>query len=317
MRILVTGGAGFIGSALVRRLAGDGHEVRVLDDFSRGQPSRLDGLKVAVVHGDIRNRGPVARAVAGCEAVFHLAAVNGTASFYEQPRRVLDTAIVGTMNVLGACELYGVRDLLLMSSSEAHQAAQVPTPETVPLTVPDPLNPRYSYGGGKIAAEILAGACAAERVLDRLIIVRPHNCIGPDMGTGHVIPQFALRMNELTREHPAGVIPFPIQGSGQETRSFCYIADCIEQLALLLAKAPDGAHVYHAGTMDERTVAETAHAVADCYGRAIEVVPGPLQPGSPARRCPDTGKVEALGYKPSVPFAEAVGRTVAWYQAHG
>ena len=107
----------------------------------------------------------------------------------------------------------------------------VPTPETVPCSVPDPLNPRYSYGGGKIACEIMANAWARTGVLDRLIIARPHNIIGPDMGREHVIPEFCLRMNQLVREHPEGIIPFPIQGTGQETRSFCYVDDCVDQLA--------------------------------------------------------------------------------------
>ena len=320
MRYLVTGGAGFIGSALARRLHAVGHEVRVLDDFSRGQQRRLAGVPCEMARGDVRDPAVVSAAVQGCDRVAHLAYLQGTQVFYAEPRQVLDVALRGMLNVLAACEQWGVGDLLLVSSSEAYQVATaVPTPETVPCSVPDVLNPRYSYGGGKVACELMVSAWQRTGVLDRAIIVRAHNIYGPDMGREHVIPQFCLRMNGLVRDQPAGIIEFPIQGTGQETRSFCHIDDCVDQLMLLLDKAPAGVDVWHAGTMDERTISETAHAVAACYGREIKVVPGTLPKGSPPRRLPDTSKVQALGpgYLPSVTFAAGLARTVDWYRAHG
>ncbi len=152
---------------------------------------------------------------------------------------MLDVAVRGITNVLAACESQQVRDLLLgvLVGGVSKSSTVVPTPETVPLSVPDPLNPRYSYGGGKIISELMAVAWARTGVLDNLVIVRPHNIYGPDMGREHVIPEFAIRMNRLAIEHPDGVIPFPIQGTGQETRSFCFVDDCTEQLALLLERA--------------------------------------------------------------------------------
>ena len=152
MRYLVTGGAGFIGSALVRRLVADGHEVRVLDDFSRGQDRRLSGVACETVRGDVRDPAAVSAAVQGCDRVAHLAYLQGTQTFYAEPRQVLDVALRGMLNVLSACERWGVGDLLLVSSSEAYQVAPwAPTAEDVPCSVPDVLNPRYSYGGGKLA----------------------------------------------------------------------------------------------------------------------------------------------------------------------
>ena len=157
MRYLVTGGTGFIGSALVGRLLDDGHEVRVLDDMSRGVPTRLTGLGCEIVRGDVRHPHDVAEALHGCDSVAHLAYLQGTQTFYAEPRQVLDVAVRGITNVLAACESQHVGDLLLVSSSEAYQVPTVvPTPETVPLSVPDPLNPRYSYGGGKIISELMA-----------------------------------------------------------------------------------------------------------------------------------------------------------------
>src|SRR5262249_13029923 len=147
---------------------------------------------------------------------------NGTEFFYSRPDLVLDVAVRGMVNVLDACREHAIGDLVLASSSEVYQTPPaIPTDETVPLSIPDVLNPRYSYGGGKLACELLAinfGRVGFERVA----IVRPHNVYGPDMGREHVIPQFALRMASLCNE-TAGRLRFPIQGSGLETRAFVYI----------------------------------------------------------------------------------------------
>jgi nucleoside-diphosphate-sugar epimerase len=324
LKYLITGGAGFIGSALTWRLTGDGHEVVVLDDLSRGTSRRLAGIsedRLTVHYGDIRDAATVARAMDGCDAVIHMAYVQGTQTFYEKPSLVLDVALHGMFAVLEACRLTGCRDLLLLSSSEAYQVADpVPTPETVKCVIPDTLNSRYSYGGGKLACELMANAARIDGLLDRMVIARPHNIYGPDMGREHVIPEFALRMNTLTRQaylgvDDAGLIRFPIQGSGMETRSFCYVSDCVDQLTLLLKAGQDG--IYHVGTMEEKTIREVAHAVASVYGREIELVPGQLPQGSPTRRLPDTAKIEALGYSPKVPFSEGITQAVGWYRAHG
>lgn len=321
MKVLVTGGAGFVGSALVKRLAADGHEVRVVDDMSRGKPERLRGVACEVRAGDVRNPTFMTMAMSGCDAVAHLAYLQGTQTFYAEPRQVLDVAVRGMLTVLDACAATGVARMLLVSSSEAYQVAtQVPTPETVPLSVPDPTNPRYSYGGGKIACELMALAWQRTGVLDQLVIARPHNIYGPDMGWEHVIPEFCDRMNTLTLQagigaESKGVLPFPIQGTGQETRSFCYIDDCTDQLtALLQPETPSG--IYHVGTMDEHMIGDLAHEIAAHYGQVIKVEPGTLPKGSPPRRLPDTAKIEALGYRPRHPWGTGLAKTVSWYRAN-
>ena len=284
--------------------------------MSRGRPERLAGVRCEIAYGDVRDPGAVTRAMQGCDRVAHLAYLQGTQTFYANPRTVLDVALRGILNVLDACERTGCSDLLLVSSSEAYQvAAVVPTPETVPLVVPDPLNARYSYGGGKIASELAALAWEREGVLDRVVIARPHNIYGPDMGREHVIPEFCLRMNELTLPASAGAVPFPIQGSGQETRSFCYVSDCTDQLVMLADNAESG--IWNVGTMEEHTIADVAYRIAECYGRNIKVEPGTLPKGSPPRRLPDTGKIRALSDMTQLPFAVGLARTVKWYQGHG
>lgn len=319
-KYLVTGGAGFIGSALVKRLLGEGHQVAVLDNFSRGKHERLAGLPCDVFEGDVTSYRATVEASHGCDAIIHLAYLQGTQTFYVEPRQVLTTALSGMESVLRSCETNGIGELLLVSSSEAYQVASVvPTPETIPLTVPDPLNPRYSYGGGKIVCEIMANAWHRNGVLDRVIIARPHNIIGPDMGREHVIPEFALRMNRLHASYAANeIIPFAIQGTGQETRSFCYIDDCTGQLAALLDHAPvKGIEIYNVGVEDERSIAEVAKWVAACYERQIKVIPGKLPEGSPPRRLPDTRKIHAFYHEPEVHFTDSVKWTVRWYQDYG
>ncbi len=176
-RILVTGGSGFIGSALVKALVRDGHAVRVLDDNSRGAPRRLADVAkdVEFIGGDVRDAAAVAGAVRGVDEVHHLAFVNGTEFFYSQPDLVLDVGVKGMVNVIDACRAANVRNLVLASSSEVYQSPpQVPTDESAPLIVPDPTNPRYSYGGGKIISELMA-LNYGRKHFDRVLIFRPHN----------------------------------------------------------------------------------------------------------------------------------------------
>jgi nucleoside-diphosphate-sugar epimerase len=325
MRYLVTGGAGFIGSSLVYALLENGHDVTVFDRMSRGTMRRLQRAKtlpgsMIVIQDDIRDEEAVRAAARGCDSVVHLAYLQGTQTFYSDPAEVLEVAAAGMLNVLNACEHYDIRDFLLLSSSEAYQVASiVPTPEHIPLYVPDVLNPRFSYGGGKIFCELLLNAWVVKDKLDRGVIARPHNVYGPDMGKDHVIPEFCLRMSNLVQTFPEGVIEFPIQGTGQETRSFCYIDDCVRQLDALLKYAPDGASVWHVGTEDERTIHEVADEVAYWYDRSVKVIPGKLPEGSPPRRLPDTSKIRALhpACEPQVAFNDGVAETVSWYRNYG
>lgn len=313
-RILVTGGAGFIGSAVVRGLLARGAHVRVLDDQSRGSARRLADLPdVEFREGDIRDAPAVQAAVAGVDAVCHLAYVNGTEFFYQRPDVILEVAVKGMINVLDACVAHGVGELLLASSSEVYQRASVvPTPEAVQLVVPDLTNPRFSYGGGKIISELLAYHYGQSK-LSRVLIVRPHNVYGPDMGREHVIPQFADRVVRSGTPADSGSLPFPIQGTGQETRAFIHIDDFTDAFVRVLEQ---GRHreVYNIGTDEEVTVAEVAHLVAQALGRTIAIEPGPLQPGSTPRRSPDITKLRALGFVPRVPLAEGIRSTVTWYR---
>ena len=310
---LVTGGTGFLGAALSKALLAAGARVRVFDNDSRGSKDKFhnDAATLELMIGDIRDPEAVENAVRGVDGVCHLAYINGTEFFYTKPETILEVAVKGMMNVLDACVKHGVGELILFSSSEVYQTpSQVPTDEKVPLVVPDVSNPRYSYGGGKIISELLA-VNFGRKHFDRVVIVRPHNVYGPDMGWEHVIPQFTLRMRELPRGKTAPV-PFQIQGSGQETRSFIYIDDAVRG-TLRIMETGEHLAIYHLGTLDEITIEKLAHEVARYYGIQIQVVPGELRPGSPSRRCPDVSKLRQLGFEPRVSLREGLAITVRWY----
>jgi nucleoside-diphosphate-sugar epimerase len=312
-KLLVTGGTGFIGASVVRGLLAAGAQVRTLDDDSRGSRNRLgDALgRVDVRTGDVRDFAAVSAAVQGVDAVCHLAFVNGTEFFYSRPELVLDVGVKGITHVLDACRLHGVRRFILASSSEVYQTPSiVPTPENVPLVVPDPWNPRYSYGGGKIISELMA-INYGRTLFDELFIFRPHNVYGPAMGWEHVIPQLTARFVQLTAAQPAGRLQFPIQGSGDETRAFCFIDDFTAGFLAML-RGPSG--IYNIGTNVETPIRDLVQCIAGCFGREVAIQPGPLQPGSTLRRCPDITKLRALGFEPETPLALGVRKTVEWYR---
>tara|TARA_Y100000310_G_C20703195_1_gene832026 strand:+ start:549 stop:1535 length:987 start_codon:yes stop_codon:yes gene_type:complete len=313
-KYLVTGGTGFIGSALVKRLIKEGHFVRVMDNDIRGAKERLKDVydKIEFIEADVRDSEAVQKACSGMDSVIHLAYINGTEYFYKMPELVLEVGVKGMMNVIDGCIKENVKELILASSSEVYQSAEkIPTDETAPLVVPDPLNPRYSYGSGKIISELLA-INYGRKHFDRIVIFRPHNVYGPDMGWEHVIPQFVLRMKELHKKSSGQSVEFPIQGTGKETRAFCFIDDFIDGLMIVLKK---GEHmgIYHIGTMEEISIEKVAVEVAEYFGKEISIVSGEEAKGGTKRRCPDTRKLEKLDYKPKFAFKEGLKITAEWY----
>ena len=313
---LVTGGSGFLGSALVRRMIRDGYTVKVFDDNSRGSLARLEDVRGSFefIEGDIRNPEAVERAAQGVDAICHMAFINGTEFFYSRPELVLEVGVKGIMNVIDACRKHNIGELILASSSEVYQTPpQVPTPETVHLVVPDPLNPRYSYGAGKIISEVVA-LNYGRTLLDRVVIFRPHNVYGPDMGWEHVVPQFVVRMQEACRQ-PEDPIRFPIQGTGKQTRSFIYINDFTDGLMLTIEK---GEHlgIYHIGTVDEVSVEDLATLVGEYFERRVVVMPSEAPLGGTMRRCPDITKLTTLGFRSKYTLRDGVWPTAAWYAKH-
>lgn len=301
MSILVTGGQGFIGHHLVRALVDDGEHVCVMDNSWRGD-HKWNGVKY--FHRDVRSADAVKRsAMNGVTEIIHLAYINGTPNFYERPDEVLDVAVRGIVNVIEACRLRKIRRLTLVSSSEVCRAKLVDTEEAIPLVIPDPFNPRYSYSAGKVISEMLAIHNA--KLFDRLLIARPFNIYGPGMQSGHVIPDFMQKI-KLAKFNGH----FEILGSGFETRSFCYIDDFIRGFMLMRQK---GEHmgIYNIGTTEETTIKDLAEQIGMMHGTPINVKSGTqLREGDAPRRKPDISKLAALGYKPEISLNEGLRRTM-------
>jgi len=314
-KILVTGGTGFIGTSLVKRLVKLGYSVRVMDNNLRGKSDRLKDVadKIELVEGDIRDRDQVFKACEGIHTVFHLAYLNGTEFFYSKPDLVLDIGVKGMVNIIDGSIHHKVKDFILASTSETYQTPPtVPTDESVPLSVPDPLNPRYSYGGGKIICELMA-VNYGRKHFERTVIFRPHNVYGPDMGTEHVIPQFCMRMNDLVRKSSSETLDFPIQGTGAETRSFVFVEDFTDGLIVLLEKG-ENQNIYHIGTEEELSIRQLSEMIGQIYGKKLNVVPGALQKGGTVRRCPSIAKMRSLGYSPSTSLKEGLEKTAEFYK---
>jgi UDP-glucose 4-epimerase len=314
-RILVTGGTGFLGSAISNALADAGHHVAILDSGWRDgklDTRRLNGLsRFMVYEGEVRDLNALRVAAEGCDSIFHCAAVNGTRHFYEQPELVLDVAVRSIMNIRDIAHgavMSGRRapELVLFSSSEVYQTPRIiPTPEAVEFSIPDPFNPRYSYAIGKQLGEMVALHCSA---LERVIIIRPHNVYGPDMGNEHVIPELVARMQQTQSGEE-----FEIRGTA--TRSFIYVEDFTAGV-LKAWRSPGKREVYNVGTEDQQPISAVAGKIAKIMGRqGLRWKQGEAAEGGTRKRCPDVSKLRKLGWEPTVSLDEGLERTIGWYTA--
>ena len=305
--ILVTGGTGFIGSEITKYLVKKNYNVTVFDDNSRGKTNRLESVwkKIKFIKGDIRNRKQVYLATKNIHSIIHLAYINGTESFYSQPEEVLDVGIRGMQNIINGIKNSSVSELYLASSSEVYQKPSVfPTPESVPLVVPDVFNPRYSYGLGKIVQEFMA--IHSTPSLRKKVIFRPHNVYGPDMGTLHVVPELFLKIADT------GSNTVTLKGDGTQRRSMCEIQDFIHGFSLLLS-SEEVPQIVNIGTRFEMTILELASEIALQLGVKKNFLPGLTPSGETDRRLPDISKLEKLGYKPSVSIHEGIAKYCAWF----
>ena len=316
-RILVLGGAGFIGHHLAARLAGEGHALTLVDDFSRGQAdAALAALRArpsVVFHrADLTRMGALDALPRDWEQVYMLAAVVGVRNVERDPARVVRVNTLALLNVLEWLPGRG-ETLFFSSTSEAYAGGvsngtvPVPTPEDVPLSVPDPAAPRWAYAASKILGEVAVLHEARARNL-RAIVGRFHNIYGPRMGADHVIPELALRA--LRREDP-----FALYGAEQR-RAFCHVGDAVEAMIRLVGTEAAWGRVVNIGNDAEETrIGDLARLILDGAGFAPAIQHLPAPPGSVARRCPDLSRLRALtGYQPKVGLAAGVRETFDWYR---
>ena len=292
-KFLVTGGTGFIGSAITKYLVKNKHEVSVFDNNSRGKLKRLQDIKgkFSFIKGDIRNAHKVLSACKNKNAVIHLAYINGTETFYKKPVEILDIAIKGIISVVEACVKNKIKELYIASSSEVYQTPfKIPTKENEMLKIPDIYNPRYSYGGGKIVSE-LVGVHYGKKYFKKLVIFRPHNVYGPDMGNEHVIPQFINRMKKIKKNKKN----FSILGSGKEIRSFIHIDDFTNAFGLILKKAKH-LEIYNIGTQEKIRINKLALLISKLMNRKILIKRKKIAKGGTKMRCPDISKIKKMGF---------------------
>jgi nucleoside-diphosphate-sugar epimerase len=313
-KYFVTGGAGFLGAAIIDILIKNNLEVVCYDNSSRGSKAKLkNNIKnIEFIEGDIRDEEKVVNSSKECDAIIHLAFINGTEYFYKMPHLVLDVGIKGIQNVLSASKKNKIEELIVASSSEVYQSPSIiPTPENIPLIVPDVFNPRYSYGSAKIMSEILC--IHSENIFKRMMIFRPHNVYGPDMGNEHVIPQFINRMDSLIKKNKkVSNINFQILGDGSQTRSFNYVDDFANGV-LAIIKNGEHNNIYHIGDDREFYIKEVVEMIAAIMGVSVNIISGTAPKGETKRRCPDITKIKKLAYSPKVNLEDGLKSTIEWY----
>jgi UDP-glucuronate decarboxylase len=312
-RVLITGGAGFVGLHLARRLVRDGANVILLDDFSRGRDDAdLAALRphVTVVRHDLTRPVPADLIAGPVDTVYHLAAMVGVRAAGTQPARMLDVNLRAALHVLDWCRRTPPMRVFLSSTSEVADGAgrtglaSFPMAEAVPFVLPDPRLPRASYALSKVVMETMFAQRSDEF---QVRIGRYHNIYGPRMGADHVIPQFIARA--VARQDP-----FAIYGARQ-TRAFCHIADAVEATVALTALPGPETMIANIGNdREEIRIDRLARAVTRLAGYGPEFAEHDPPPGSPDRRLPDLTTLRAAtGYEPAVTLDEGLRDTFAWY----
>jgi UDP-glucose 4-epimerase len=321
MHILITGGAGFIGSHLAERLVSEGHSVTALDNLSTGRLENLaaisDSPDFTFVEGTILDRDLVQTHVDAADVVFHLAAAVGVKLIMEEPSRSILTNVGGTENVLHAA-LKDKKPTFVASTSEVYgKATKCPFSEDDDLTIGATKNLRWSYACAKTLDEFLALAYAREAALP-VVVLRFFNTTGPRQTGryGMVLPNFV--QNALAGK------PLMVHGSGEQSRCFGHVYDVVEALMRLMATSEAFGQVYNIGTDQEVTIRSLAEQVIAATGSASEIQLIPYSDVYPEgfedmnRRLPDVSKLEqAVGFRPMRTLAQIIDDIIAEKQATG
>ena len=211
------------------------------------------------------------------------------------------------LNIVDIAAETKVRELYLASSSEVYQTPNlIPTKEEEIMKIPDPYNPRYSYGAGKIISEIIS-INYGKLFLDKLIIFRPHNVYGPNMGYDHIIPEITKKILKSSSDS------INIEGDGSQTRSFIYIDDFADAIKSLI-DTPKEMGTYNIGTNDEIKIFDLISLMMQILKVQKEIEFGKLPYGSATRRCPDISKITNLGFKPKYDINSGLIKTLDWYK---
>jgi nucleoside-diphosphate-sugar epimerase len=277
---LVTGGGGFIGHHLVRRLLAAGHEVRVLDNFSTGRRERLEGLDVSIVEGDLRSYERAHAAVRGTDVVFHLGALPSVPRSVQDPLTTGAVNVEGTLNILLAARDENVRRVVFASSSSVYGASS-----TLPMSEehqPLPLSP---YAVSKLAAENYCRAFNKVYGLET-VSLRLFNVFGPGQDP---LSQYAAVVPRFIASFLSGVAPV-IYGNGRQTRDFTYVADVVEAFMVASESALVSGEVFNICGGTETSLLELLDALCEVFESTAEAQFEPARPGEVSRSYGDPAK---------------------------
>jgi dTDP-glucose 4,6-dehydratase len=311
-KVLVTGGAGFIGSHIVDKLLSEGLEVTVVDNLSAGQPENFDHNSgkenFRFVEGDIRDTALVKGLVKDVEAVFHEAALISVVSSVKDPLTTHDVNVTGTLNLLKICADSGVKRFVFASSASIY--GEMETPLMREDMIPRPVSP---YGVSKLAAENYAKLFYKIYGLET-VCLRYFNVYGPRQKHSQysgVIPLFIERA--LSNEPPI------IYGDGKQTRDFVYVQDVVGANLLALSGKNAVGQVLNIGTGKAISVNQLAKIILRLYGKEdLQPVHSDRRPGeTKLGSCADTSKAKIdLGYEPKISLEEGLTRLCEWYKNH-
>lgn len=318
MRVLITGGAGFIGSHLADALVGRGDEVFIIDDLSTGSIDNIQHLRAHprfhYAIESVRHASTVAELVDQCDVVFHLAAAVGVKLIVESPVRTIETNVHGTEVVLAQANKKK-KKVLVASTSEVYGLSDdVPFREDGNLVLGATTKGRWSYACSKALDEFLALAYWRERKLPT-ILVRLFNTVGPrQMGQyGMVVPTFV-------KQALAGR-PITIYGDGSQTRCFTHVGDVVRALMGLMDHPGAVGEVFNVGSREEVTIQRLAERVLALTGSSSEIVHVPYEQAygegfeDMPRRVPDVGKIQNLiGYAPSLSLDEILSGVIEYFR---
>ena len=303
--MLVTGGAGFVGATLVRRLIDAGYGIRVLDNLTTGDRAHLDGVDVEIVEGDIRDPAALDAAMAGMSAVMHLAAAGSVVQSVTDPVHNFEVNVLGTFNVLNAARQAGIERIVLASTGGALIGdAEPPVSEA---SLPKPISP---YGASKLAGEGYASAFARSFGM-RTVALRFANVYGPwSARKKGAMTTFFRALHEGK--------PITIFGDGTSSRDYIHVDDISRALQLGLEADIPGGTVLHIASGVETTAAQLAAACCSAAGLPDHPIEHhPRRPGEVERNFASYDLAQqVLGYSPSIDIAEGIPQTWKWFSEH-
>lgn len=297
MKVLVTGGAGFIGSHLVEKLSLE-NEVVVFDNFSSGKREFLEGIKCEIVKGDILNPKEIENALEGVDICYHIAADPDVKGSYEKPVENFEQDCRGTLNVLEACKKNNVKKLIFASSSVVYGNAEMPTPETAPI------NPISNYGAAKASSENYLMSYSNLYGI-KCLSLRYANIIGPKLTHG-IIYDFYNKLKNDDKE-------LEILGDGTQKKSYLHVKDCVDVTVFLAENMKDGFEAYNIGSEEQISVKEIADLIINELGLKVHYnfTGGKIGwKGDVPKMLLSINKLKNLGWKPKHTIKESIKDTL-------